>query len=248
MRTITVLRSPLTFGEAIPNLVAEMQRRGRASFRQHRDILCARTDIRKRLTAYNALVRNAALWGGETWPVHDTLLKQANHMQMDHLRQMLHINKKPGEAWAEWNKRSLRQARVQLHKQRTTRWSSFTLERIWTFWGHLVRGGEEVQAMITWKDLTWWRRQQSMGNRGVKHRHRFNSNLDVERALSKTGGNEWMQNAQNRERWRSLTQAFVEQHDVPWATGRQPKLDNLTPTATASEEGWRGRLANDSSN
>ena len=246
--TITVLGSPLTFGEAIPNLVAEMQRRGRASFRQHRDILCARTDIRKRLTAYNALVRNAALWGGETWPVHDTLLKQANHMQMDHLRQMLHINKKPGEAWAEWNKRSLRQARVQLHKQRTTRWSSFTLERIWTFWGHLVRGGEEVQAMITWKDLTWWRRQQSMGNRGVKHRHRFNSNLDVERALSKTGGNEWMQNAQNRERWRSLTQAFVEQHDVPWATGRQPKLDNLTPTASASEEGWRGRLANDSFN
>ena len=62
--TITVLGSPLTFGEAIPNLVAEMQRRGRAAFRQHRDILCARTDIRGRLTAYNALVRNAALWGG----------------------------------------------------------------------------------------------------------------------------------------------------------------------------------------
>ena len=61
--TITVLGSPLTFGEAIPNLVAEMQRRGRAAFRQHRDILCARTDIRGRLTAYNALVRNAALWG-----------------------------------------------------------------------------------------------------------------------------------------------------------------------------------------
>ena len=246
--TITVLGSPLTFGEAVPNLVAEMQRRGRTAFRQHKDILCARTDIRGRLTAYSALVRNAALWGGETWPVHDTLLKQANHMQMDHLRQMLHINRKPGENWADWNKRSLRQARVQLHKQRATRWSSFILERIWTFWGHLVRGGDEVRSMIAWKDLRWWREQQSMGNRGVKHKHRFNSNLDVERALSKTGGGRWMHNALNREYWRHLTQTFVEQHDVPWATGRQPKLENLTPTAAPAGRGMRRMLADDSFN
>ena len=50
--TITVLGSPVTFGEAIPTLVAEMQRRGRAAFRQHKDILCSRTDIRGKLTAY----------------------------------------------------------------------------------------------------------------------------------------------------------------------------------------------------
>ncbi|CAE7206203.1 CACNA1H, partial [Symbiodinium necroappetens] len=124
-----VLGSPLTFGEAVPALVAEMQRRGRTAFRQHKDILGARTNIRGRLKAYNALVRNSALWGCEAWPVHDTLLKQANLLQMDHLRQMLHINRRPGECWADWHKRSLRQARVQLHKQQHTRWSSYTLER-----------------------------------------------------------------------------------------------------------------------
>ena len=63
--------------------------------------------------------------------------------------------------------------------------------------------------MITWKDLTWWREQQGMGNRGVKHKHRFNSNLDVERALSKTGGERWMHSAQDREHWRHLTQTLL---------------------------------------
>ena len=230
---ITVLGSPLTFGEAVPALVAEMQRRGRAAFRQHKDILGARTDIRGRLKAYNALVRNSALWGCEAWPVRDTLLKQANHLQMDHLRQMLHINRSPGECWADWNKRSLRQARVQLH----------TLERIWTFWGHLSRGGDEVRSMVTWKDLTWWKHEQSKGSKGIKHKQRFNSNLDVERALSKTGGQQWqqwMQVALNRDRWRGLTTEFVAQHDIPWATGRQTQLDNLTPTQ-ADMPARRGR-------
>ena len=87
-----------------------------------------------------------------------------------------------------------------------------------------------------------------MGNRGVKHKHRFNSNLDVERALSKTGGGRWMHSALNREHWRHLTQTFVEQHDVPWATGRQPKLENLTPTAAPAGRGMRRMLADDSFN
>ena len=217
---------------------------GRAAFRQRKDILCSRTDIRGKLTADNALIRNSALWGCETWPVHDTLLKQANHLQLDHLRQMLHVNRKPGECWADWNKRSLRQARVQLHKQKSFRWSSYILERIWTFGGHLSRGGEETQAMITWKDLSWWRVQQGKGSKGVKHRQRLNSNLDVERALSKTGGERWLHTAQNREQWRDLTVRFVEQHDIPWATGRQLKIDNLTPTTPtthAQTPGGEGR-------
>ena len=238
---ITVLGSPLTFGEAVPALVAEMQTRGRAAFRQHKDILGARTDIRGRLKAYNALVRNSALWGCEAWPVHDTLLKQANLLQIDHLRQMLHINRRPGECWADWHKRSLRQARVQLHKQQHARWSSYTLERIWTFWGHLSRGGDECRSMITWKGLSWWRTEQSKGSRGVKHKQRFNSNLDVERSLCRTGGQQWIQLAQDRERWRGLTTEFVAQHDVPWATGRQPQLHNLTPTQTSTPPTWRGR-------
>ena len=219
-----------------------MQRRGRAAFRQHRDILCARTDIRGRLTAYNALVRNAALWGpwgGETWPVHDTLLKQANHMQMGHLRQMLHINRKPGENWADWNKRSLRQARVQLHKQRATR-----LDFLGSlgprggrspFYDHLEgphmvartarhgKQGGQAQTQI----------QQQPG-RGKSTQQDRRGKVDAQR----TGQ-------------RALETPYanpVEQHDVPWATGRQPKLENLTPTASPAGRGMRRMLADNSFN
>ena len=61
--TITVLGSPVAFGEAVPTLVAEMQRRGSVVFRQHEQVLCARKNIRNRFKAYNTLVRNSALWG-----------------------------------------------------------------------------------------------------------------------------------------------------------------------------------------
>ena len=38
------------------------------------------------------------------------------------------------------------------------------------------------------QNLQWWRMEQQKGNRGAKHKHRLNSNLDIERALIKTGG------------------------------------------------------------
>ena len=80
--------------------------------------------------------------------------------------------------------------------------------------------------------MTWWRQEQSKGSKGLKHKQRFNSNLDVERALSKTGGQQWMQVALDRDRRRGLTAEFVAQHDTSWATERQTQLDNLTPTQT----------------
>ena len=82
----------------IPTLIAEMQRRGRGAFHKHKQTLCARTGLSRRLTAYNTLVRNAAVYTAETWPAHEALLKQANSMQLDHLRQMMHIHRRTGEA------------------------------------------------------------------------------------------------------------------------------------------------------
>ena len=38
------------------------------------------------------------------------------------------------------------------------------------------------------QNLQWWRMEQQKGNRGAKHKHRLNSNLDIERALIKAGG------------------------------------------------------------
>ena len=104
-----------------------------------------------------------------------------------------------------------------------------------------------MKNMTTWKNLSSWRGEQLKGNRGAKHKHRFSSSLDIERALIKTGGEQWLHTALHRERWRDLTTKFVEQHDTPRTMQRQLQIDNLTPTTRTHPTRGRARgcFAND---
>ena len=69
----------------------------------------------------------------------------------------------------------------------------------------------------------------------MRHAARYNSQLDVERALEGTAGENWMAQALQRDHWRKLAPIFVEQHDVPWATGQQPALTNLASNKRAPQ-------------
>ena len=154
---ISTLGSPITFGEQTAAIIAEMQRRSRNAFRKHKPILTARTSMHSRAIAHVTLVRNAGLYACESWPPHHRILKGANSQQIQHYREMLHIHKHPSEDWATWNSRSLRQARLYMHREKLGRWSTYILHRIWSLWGHMARGGEEVEAMVAWKNLAFWR-------------------------------------------------------------------------------------------
>ena len=134
-----------------------MSKRGRQSFAKHSKILQARASLRSRLIAYTSLVRNSVLYVAETWPVSHRLLKAANSLQSHHMRVMLHLGRRPTEAWADWHVRSLRTARLQLQRGGWERWSTYILKRIWSLWGHMARGGQEVNAMVEWKNLSFWR-------------------------------------------------------------------------------------------
>ena len=39
-----------------------------------------------------------------------------------------------------------------------------------------------------------------------------------------------MSAAQDRETWRNAEVQFIQAHDPPWASGKQPSLANLAPT------------------
>ena len=229
--TIPVLGSPLTFGDQTAAIVGEMARRARAAFGKHKRVLKARTSIKPRLVAYNTLVRNAALYAAESWPAHQQLLHAANSIQILHMRELLQMRRRPAEEWGEWHARTLRLARVHLHRERVERWSTHILGRIWRLWGHLARAEEEVTAMLRWKNLHFWRAQQQLPARQrVKHAGRFNPGGDVERALESIAGTNWGEVAQDRQAWQALQQHFIDRFDVPWASGRQPSLrDNLHP-------------------
>ena len=137
---VPALGTPLTFGDPTAAIIAEMARRGRTAFAKHKQVLTTRTSLKPRIIAHMSLVRGAALYASETWPVHQHLLRAANSIQATHYRQMMHLNRQATESWSEWHVRSLRTARARMHREGMPRWSTFILQRIWSLWGHVARG------------------------------------------------------------------------------------------------------------
>ena len=230
---IMVLGSPVSFAGGPAHLMAEMSTRARKAFYANRKTLCAKTKLASRLKAHNAIVREAALWGAPTWPIHDTLLRNANSIQLQHTRTMMGLNRKPGEPWHEWNARTLRAARVTLHKLEIPRWSTRALEAIWNLWGHVGRAPDTTtRELLAWRGMQFWsEEQQKPSSIGARHAGRYNPNLDTERhiAAAAAGNNKWWESTLHREAWQHMAQAFIDKHDVPWSSGRQPALNNLAP-------------------
>ena len=198
---------------------------GLRRFAKHKKILLARTKPHSRLLAYTTLVRNAPLYAAETWPVHQRILRAANSTQTQHLQGMLFLNRQPTEQWAAWQSRTLRSALVHLQRNKIERWSSYILKWIWPLWGHMARGGVEVNSIVTWKNMQFWRAQQQLPcKQRVTHASRFNPEANVERAIEAVAGTHCGAFAQDRQKWQELSLVFLEKFDVPWATGKQLTL------------------------
>ena len=66
----------------------------------------------------------------------------------------------PGEAWQDWNKRTMRRARALLHHHKFSRWSTHSLQMQWNLWGHVGRAFfSPTFYLMRWRDLSWWRDQ-----------------------------------------------------------------------------------------
>ena len=121
-----------------------------------------------------------------------------------------------------------RMCRVQLHKFKHERWSTFILRQIWQLHGHVARGCEVGKKLLAWKDLLWWQGEQRQ-RRVARHAGRFNPSADVERSLVKIAGLHWKDRAQDRGWWQVQASAYIDQFNVPWASGKQTQLENLNP-------------------
>ena len=236
---IEVLGSPLSFRGEPAMLVAEMQKRCRQAFWGNRGILLADAPLTGRLQNYVILVRQAALWGCQTWPCTEYILKSANTLQALQIRGMLKQKRGSAAGWLEWHKRSLRMARLQIQRHKIERWSSFILGQIWSLYGHVARGDPVTTAMLSWRGMRWWRTQQSIPVSwgGERHAQRFNPVLDTERHIVEIAGLDWQTVAKNRATWSALGEQSVAKYDVPWCTGEQLGLENLDTHRRRPEQG-----------
>ena len=229
---ITALGSPITFGESVAAIIAEMNHRARKAFHKHAALLCAATPLKGRLTLHQTLVRGAALWGGQAWPVTDGILKAMNTTQLLQIRRMMHPARRPGEQWEEWHVRTMRGARVALHQSKVLRWSTFQLGHTWDLYGHMARAQPGGRPMLRWKDLEWWEAEK-LKPRRERHTHvKYNALADPERQVVAVAGVAWKQAATNLQEWGRLGERFVSMFDVPWASGKQSSIANLTPNNT----------------
>ncbi|CAE7709541.1 unnamed protein product, partial [Symbiodinium necroappetens] len=226
---IRTLGSPVSFSSHPSTIIAEMQARGRHAFRKHRGTLLSNAPLKSRLQMSTILVRQSALWACQTWPCNDTVLRAANSLQLVQARNMLKLSRQPGELWADWHVRSMRRARLALFHAKVPRWSSFILQQIWGLAGHVVRGDPVAAAMLRWRNLEWWRIEQSIPPSwgGQRHARRFNPHLDVERQIVAVAGDRWHEKALDRIEWSNLEELFVEKFDIPWASGDQAQLQDL---------------------
>ena len=225
--TVTVLGAPVALAGEVLQTLAEVARRARVAFAAHKKLLTGAGSVDHKLLAYTRYVSTSALWAIGAAHPHDALLKGMNSIQLMQLRQMLHAKRRPLEQWADWNRRSLRQARACLAARPMHRWSTIALAQVWKLWGHTARHEQHTGLMLGWRSQEWWRAEQSKTH-GLRHPHRFNAMLETEKMVEKVA-KPWRQHARNREAWKQMEQSFVQRFDPPWSSGKQPSLENLAP-------------------
>ena len=107
---------------------------------------------------------------------------------------------KAGEPFPEWQARTLREARVTLHRQGIERWSTAALASIWGIWGHVARVPQSLASQqLRWRDLEWWEHHKRRPNYR-RHPGQYNSFRDPERHIAGIAGLNWRAQAQNRPR------------------------------------------------
>ena len=123
-----------------------------------------------------------------------------------HLRGMLFLNRQPAEQWAAWQIRTLCLARVHLQRNKLSADRVTSSSGSGHCGGTWPGGGAEVNSMVTWKDMQFWRAQQQLPRKQrVTHASRFNPEADVEKAVA---GTHWGDIAQDRHKWQELSLVF----------------------------------------
>ena len=148
------------------------------------------------------------------------------------LEGMMNIGRQANELWIDFEARSLRLARMMIHKHDGKRWGDRHVEAYWDFAGHRVRGIERefpsAAHKLSWyRGLPWWQEEQKKdsGRRHGRHfPHLMNSARKVSRAVNTPA---WREAALDRGAWANRSQEWCKQTAVAWSSGRQLALPDM---------------------
>ena len=231
--SIKVLGIPFDFSNDVSQQARELISRTRSAAATHRDILQGRGSWANKTKILRTLVEAQFSWtaGAIHWSASD--LHELNTLQLQTCRTAFSLRRHAGENWIDWNCRTLRFVRAWLNNTNVPRWSTRVLVLQHTLHGHWARHVESgpghafpsaPMRTLLWRNLYWWRAEQALSSStGMRHPGRFYA-TNPERQLAQTHGTLWHVLAQDRAKWSSERNAYLEQWDVRWCQGRQLAL------------------------
>ena len=220
------MRVDMTTSELVSPLVA----RARSKFWSLHHVFRSKTPLRGRLRTLATVVGNSVLWPLAAFPPDRPAMGLLNTMQLQVTIWTMRVAKRPGEGWDAFRLRAYRGARAALHASGTERWSTTWLRRWWRYAGHrcrcLLRDSPPLSAQLeAFRTLDWWHQQQRNPH-GLRHPRHFPRLANLERDMHKAAHGDWRVSAQNRVTWKQLEQGWADAMDLPWASGRQTRIQD----------------------
>ena len=223
---IEVMNVPFKVGANTQELLQRTWQKARDKFWSMRHLLMSNTPIGNRLHVLDRIVGGAILWNSAAFTPEPASLTAINQTLYQFVLWMLKLRKRPGEAWADFRKRGLRQARQLVCNHLRARWSTQWLSRHWGFMGHVARGilldsPPCSSVLCHHRPLEWWELQQRTTS-GLRHSGRFFPKLsDHDKKLNRAAQGLWREKARDRVEWRRRAEQWILQNDVSWTSGQQ---------------------------
>uniref|UniRef100_A0A2H1V663 SFRICE_031899 n=1 Tax=Spodoptera frugiperda TaxID=7108 RepID=A0A2H1V663_SPOFR len=160
--------------------------------------------IKLKRKVYNMCILPCLTYGCQTWALTKYLTNKLNVCQNSIERSVIGVKKKDKVRLTEIKTKTQFKQANSLHQ---------TLKWRWT--GHMLREKQEKWTKI----ITEWYPRDGKRNKGRQTKR-------WEDDIKKVAGPEWIRVAKNREKWKSLEEAYVERQAV-----FEPNADILTPCA-----------------
>ena len=221
---------PMKVNMTTSELAAPLISRARSKFWSMHHIFRSKTSLRGRLRTMATVIGNSALWPLAAFPPDRPAMGLLNTMQLQLTIWAMRVAKRKDEGWEAFRLRAYRGARAALHSSGTERWSTVWLRRWWRYAGHrsrcLLRDFPPLSAHLeAFRTLSWWE-QQKRDPHGLRHPRHYPRLANLERDMHKAAQGDWRVSAQSREGWKRLEQGWVDAMDLPWASGRQTRIQD----------------------
>ncbi|CAE7801742.1 pol [Symbiodinium sp. CCMP2592] len=226
--SLEIMGLQLRKGMSMCELLQPLISRAKQKFWSLKHLLRCKTPIRGRVHLFQRVVAGTALWCISALPPDKASMGLLNSIQAMLLGWMMRLYRAEGETWIQFRQRVIRSARSLLHSSGCLRWSTLWLQRWWDYSGHRVRGLLHPQPPLSayvdeFRSLSWWRHTQKLKS-GPRHGHHYARLTALEEGMNRVCQGPWRGAVHDRGKWRSLRACWIDQNDLPWASGRQLAL------------------------